>query len=178
MRARTVLRTCYVFDFDDTIVQTDAKVHIIKNGKRIKSLDSAEHKENSLNPGETEDFSDLFDPRILMAGRKYKMWPELERISNYKKMGSKDELYILTARSPKSHYPIFNFLKREKIDIKLDNIITVGNDSGLDISTPVAKKEVLQDISNDYDVVYFYDDCEKNIQQANTVPGIRTKLID
>lgn len=178
MRARTVNRTAYCFDFDDTIVKTDAKIHIIKNGKRVKSLNSEQHKQYNLNPDESENFEDLFDPRILMAGRKYKMWPELERVSNLKNMGNSYELFIVTARSPKSKFPIYNYLKRENINIPLDNIITVGNDDGIHINTPIEKRNVLQSISNDFDMVYFFDDCEKNIYQANKVPGIRTKLID
>lgn len=178
MRAKTIQKVCYVFDFDDTIVQTDAKIHITKDGRRIKSLDSVDHAKYKIKKGELEDFSDLFDPRILMAGRKYKMWPELERISNRIKMGDDIGLYILSARSPKSQFPIYNFLKREKIVIDLDHIITVGNDNGLAIDTSVLKKEVLLAINEDYDELYFYDDSAKNIQQANKVPGIRTRLID
>ncbi len=36
MRARTVDQNkAYVFDFDDTLVKTSAKVHIYKDGRRI-----------------------------------------------------------------------------------------------------------------------------------------------
>jgi len=178
MRAKTVNTQAYCFDFDETIVQTDAKIHIVKNGKRIKSLDSNEHKLHKLKKGESEDYSDLADPRILMKGRKYKMWPELERISNLKKMGDDIGLYIITARSEKSKFPIFNFLKREKILIDLNHVITVGNDDGIHINTAVLKKDVLEDIKKDYDEIFFFDDYEENIKQANKISGIKTRLIE
>lgn len=178
MRAKTISKQCYVFDFDDTIIQSDAKIHIIKNGKRINSLNAEQHKTYKLKKGEIQDFSDLYDPRILMQAKKYKMWPELERISNLIKMGDNIGLYILTARSSKSQLPIFNFLKREKICIDLEHVITVGNDDGNYINTSILKKDVLQAIKYDYDLLYFFDDCKKNIKQANLISGIRTRLID
>ena len=68
MRAKTVpLSKAYCFDFDETLVKTDAKVHIIKNGKKIKSLTPDEFNNYVFQEGETMDVSDFEDPRYILA---------------------------------------------------------------------------------------------------------------
>jgi hypothetical protein len=71
-----------VFDFDDTLVKTDAKIHIYINNKKIKSLTPAEYNFYKPKPNETLDFSDFSDARIIMAGKKYKMW-SIENFDKY-----------------------------------------------------------------------------------------------
>jgi hypothetical protein len=180
MRAKEVpAKKSYAFDFDDTLVKTDAKVHIIKNGKRIKSLTPEEYNFYKPSKGETTDMSDFADPRIIYNAIKYKMWPALQNINMAKKSGRSDsDIFILTARSPAAQIPIHNFLKREGIDIPLEHIICIGNDSGEYYDIAVRKKEVLHDFANKYDIVHFFDDSEKNIELANKIPGIKSRLID
>lgn len=180
MRARTVnKKVAYVFDFDDTLVKTDAKIHVYVNNKKIKSLTPAEYNFYEQKPNETLDFRDFSDPRIIMSGKKYKMWPVIENISNARKMGkSTSDIFILTGRSPKSQLAIYNFLKRNKIDIELNNVITVGNDDGINISIAEEKRKVLELMSNDYDEINFFDDSTDNINITNNIPGVRTRLIE
>jgi len=180
MRARTVGQTkAQVFDFDDTLVKTDAKVHIIKDGKRFKSLTPEEYNFYTPSEGESTDMSDFVDPRIIMNAKKYKMWPALKNIDMAKKQGrSNSDIFILTARSPKAQLPIHNFLTREGIDIPLDNVICIGNDGGEYYDIAARKKEILHDFADEYDIVHFYDDSKKNIELANKIPGIKSRLID
>ena len=113
MRAIPVPTKAVVFDFDDTLVKTDAKVYIYKDGRRIKSITPEEFNTYILKPGETQDLSDFTDPRIIMNARPYKMWPALKNIVTARKMGrSSSDIFILTARSPEAQIPIHNFLER------------------------------------------------------------------
>jgi len=180
MRARTVdLNKAYVFDFDDTLVKTDAKVHIYKDGKKIKSLTPEEYNFYTPAKGESTNMDDFIDPRIIMNARKYKMWPALKNIDMAKKSGrSNSDIYILTARSPKAQLPIHAFLTREGIEISLENVITLGRDDGSYYDIAGAKKKVLGDMADEYDQVLFYDDSHKNIELANKIPGIKSRLID
>ena len=179
MRARRVPIKAYVFDFDDTLVKTDAKVHIYKDGRRIKSLTPSEYNEYELQPGETQNMDDFVDPRFIMNARKFKMWPALQNISNAKKMGrSNSDIYILTARSPKAAQPIHNFLTREGIDIPIENIITIGYDDGRAHDIAAAKEDALKELKDRYLNVLFYDDSPENIELASRVGGIKTRLID
>jgi len=179
MRARSVLRKAYIFDFDDTLVKTDAKVHVIRDGKRIKSLTPTEFNHYVSQPGETLDLEDFVDPRIIMNAKKYKMWPALQNIDSARKMGrSLSEVYILTARSQRAQQAIHNFLTRNGIDIPLENIITIGTDSDEPFDIAEEKGRILQDLKDRYADVFFYDDSPDNIQLATKIGGIKTRLID
>jgi len=179
MRAKFVPAKAYIFDFDDTLVKTDAKVHIVMNGKRVKSITPTEFNNYSLEPGESYDVSDFGDPRIILNAKKFKMWPALENISNARKMGrSNSDIYILTARSQKAQAPIHTFLERNGIDIPLDQVITVGLDSAEEQDIAGDKEKVLRELKKKYADITFFDDSEENIDLASKVGGIKTRLVD
>jgi len=180
MRARTVKKKAYVFDFDDTLVKTTAKIHVNVNGKRVKSLTPEEY--NTYRPTKEEkfDMSDFTDPRVILDATPYKMWPLLKRISMGNKLGNNDiDIYILTARSGASQQPIHTLLKRNDIDIPLKRVFTVGRDDGERVDTPGEKQKVLEALVSIYgDEVYFFDDSEDNVNLAGKIAGIKTKLVD
>jgi FMN phosphatase YigB (HAD superfamily) len=180
MRAKSVPYRAYVFDFDETLVKTDAKIHIYSDGRRIRSISPEEYNRYDSKPGETVDLSDFDDPRFILNAKPYKMWPALKNIDTAKKMGrSASDIYILTARSPKAQLPIHNFLRNSGIDMPIENIMTVGSsdaDSQNDIASEKAR--VLKDLRNQYAEVFFYDDSPDNIRLAAKVGGIKTRLID
>ena len=179
MRAKRVPVKAYVFDFDDTLVKTDAKVHVMKGGKRIKSLTPEEFNTYHQKSGESYDMSDFVDPRIINNARKYKMWPALENINNAKKQArSNSDIFILTARSPKAQLPIHNFLTREGIDIPLENVITIGFEDGREHDIAAAKEDALKELKDRYLDIMFYDDSEDNVKLAAKLGGIKTRLID
>lgn len=180
MRAKTVDKPiAYCFDFDDTLVKTDAKIYVYKNNKKIKTLSPEEFNLYEQDPEETLDLSDFIDPRLILTAKKYKMWPTLENIYNHKTIGRLlVDIYILSARSSKAQLSIHNFLSRNKINIPLDNIITIGSDTGKDNDIPGDKERILRVLANEYNEVYFFDDSEKNIELANRVPGVTTKLVE
>jgi len=178
MRPKRIKPFAYVFDFDETLVQTTAKTHVYKNGKLIKSLTPKEHNTYKLKKGEEYDTRDFRDPRIILAATPYKMWDTFKSLYNKNKISGEDSVfYILTARSSASQYPIHSFLKKNDIFIPLDHIITIGNDEGIEIDTAKDKGEVLKVLVTMYEV-YFFDDSEDNIKLAGKISGIRTKLVD
>ena len=180
MRARTVGKKCYVFDFDDTLVKTDAKVHVVRDGKRVKSLTPEEYNYYKPKPGDTFDMSDFSDVRYIMSAKKYKLWPALENISNARKMGRSDsDIYILTARAERAQIPIHNFLERNGIDIPLDHVFALGTDESETKDDIASKKRtVLKALTSVCSEVYFFDDSEDNIELAKSVPGVKTRLVD
>jgi hypothetical protein len=70
----------YVFDFDDTLAKTSAKIHVFKNGDRIKSLDPQIFNTYNLKDGEVFDFSDFDDNRIIRNARRFKIWKVLKNV--------------------------------------------------------------------------------------------------
>lgn len=179
MRAKRVPYKAYLFDFDDTLVKTDAKVHVYKDGKRIKSLTPTEFNHYVSQPGETLDLEDFVDPRIIMSAKKYKMWPALKNIDAARKMGrSSSDIFILTARSPRAQQAIHNYLTNNGIDIPLENVITIGTDSDETYDIAKEKGKILQGLKDQYTDIFFYDDSPDNIQLATKIGGIKTRLID
>jgi len=178
MRAKTVLRKAYIFDFDDTLVKTDAKVHVYKAGKFLKSLTPEEFNYYQKAPDEDIDVSEFKDPRIIMRAKPFKMWPALQNMDTAIKQGrSTSEIFILTARSPIAKTPIYNFFQRNGINIPEDHIITIGDDIG-EISIPEEKRKVLTMLASQYDDLTFFDDNPENIKLAQEIGKIRTRLID
>lgn len=178
MRAKTVLRKAYIFDFDDTLVKTEAKVYVYKNGKFIKSLTPEQFNTYIKSPDEEIDISEFKDPRLIMSARKYKMWPALQNINNAILQGrSSSQIFILTARSPIARNPIHKFLKSNNIFIPEENIITIGDDAG-EINIAEEKKRILIDLKSQFDNIIFFDDNPENIRLAQEISGISTRLIE
>jgi FMN phosphatase YigB (HAD superfamily) len=180
MRAKTVkIPRAYIFDFDDTLVKTDARIHIYINDKKIKSITPEEYNTYHKKPEEELDLSDFIDPRFILNATKYKLWPALENIVQAKKMGRSDsDIYILTARPKKAQIPIYTFLHRNKIDIPIDNIITIGDDAVDKVDIAASKEKILRTLMNQYTKLFFFDDSAKNIKIASKIPGIKTRLVD
>ena len=56
-----VLGTLTIFDIDETLLVTTAKVHVVKNGERLKSLSNQEFNNHKLEPDHEFDFRDFSD---------------------------------------------------------------------------------------------------------------------
>jgi FMN phosphatase YigB (HAD superfamily) len=178
MRARPVLRKAYIFDFDDTLVKTDAKVRVYKNGKFLRTLTPEEFNKYTKAPDEELDLTEFKDPRFILKARPLKMWVALQNMDSAIKQGrSTSEIFILTARSAIAQMPIYTFFQRNGINIPEDHIITIGDDKG-EISIPEEKRKILQRLANEYDDITFFDDNPENIKLAQEIGKIRTRLID
>lgn len=174
----------YVFDFDDTLAKTPAKIHIIKNNSKIKSLSPAIYNTYKLKDGESFDFSDFEDPNIIRMAKKFKIWKVLKNVENALNTGRTDsKMYILTARSSNARDSIHEFLISNGIrSVKKSDIFTVGDtpDEENPDPRPIAdrKKEILFKLRKKHEGdVVFFDDDQKNIDVALEVPGIKTRLV-
>jgi uncharacterized HAD superfamily protein len=177
MRAKFVDPIAYCFDFDDTLVRTECKIHIYRNGKFIKSLTSEEFAFYKLKDDETADNKDFKDPRFIINARKYKMWPTLQSVDMAIKQGTTNaEIFILTARNEVCRLPIHNFLSKNKIYVPIDHIITLGRDINVNIAEE--KKKVLLDLKTRYSQITFFDDNPETIKLISGIKGIHTRLVD
>lgn len=178
MRAKTVLRKAYVFDLDDCLIKTDARIHVYKNGKYLRSLTPEEFNSYQKPEDEEIDISEFKDPRIIMKARLLKTWGYLKNIDSAIKQGrSTSDIFILTARSSIAQTSIHNLFKKNGINIPEDHIITIGDDKG-EINIPQEKKKVLQGLVKLYDDITFFDDNPENIKLAQEIGKIRTRLVD
>jgi hypothetical protein len=150
-----------VWDFDDTLATTKSNVlYTLPDGTKGKinatefALRSAELEEQ----GAKFDFSEFSK---VMQGAKGPMFDKA--IARNKKFGN-DNVYILTARPADSKYAIHEFLKGIGLNIKLENIVGLGD------GTAIAKaKWIISKVAEGYNDFYFADDAYKNVKAVQEV---------
>jgi len=178
MVSKTIYKKCYVFDFDECLVKTTARIHVYRYGAPFKSLTSKEYNYYHKHPKDTLNFSEFNDGERILNAKKYKVWPILKNISDaIKQERSSSVIYILTARNKNVKSYIYEYLKTNGILIDIDNIITIGDDKG-DISIAEEKRKILIELSKKYNEIDFFDDDPHNIKLAASIPGIKTRLIE
>jgi hypothetical protein len=154
-----------VFDFDDTLVQTNSSIYIKhKDGKESK-LTPGEYAIYEPKEGDKFDFSDF---------EKVKQPQEIKGVTrllkNIVRVGG-SEVVILTARA--AYKPIKKYLS----DIGLDNLFVVA----LADSDPQKKADWIEDkIKGGVKDVFFIDDSHKNITAVKALskkyPNISLKV--
>jgi hypothetical protein len=152
-----------LFDVDDTLIKSDVKVHVIKNGEVIKKLSSTEYNSYKLQPGESLDYSEFEDEDILNNRSVFlKYWDTLQR--EYK---DGTHIGILTARSNKDMF--YRFFKSNGITIKNELVFAI-NDPKLNLKGSTIedrKAEVIKRLAKwGYRTMVFFDDNEANLKTA------------
>lgn len=161
--------TLHVFDIDDTLFKTSAKVVVKKGDKIIRSLSSSEYNKDKLKDGEVYDFDEF------RSAKKFKdesepmqdMLDTLNRVHNKIKMnltpGSK--IIMNTARGDFDERETFlGKFRDHKVDIDDIHVHRAGNVKG-DQPTAAKKLVFIRGYlkSGKYNSVMMYDDSEKNL---------------
>jgi len=160
------MNTLHIFDFDDTLVKSDAKVKI-KTGSTTNFLSSEEYASYKEKPGDILDFSD-FDaypknPEIIE--------PVFAELKAAIALDGPDSVVILTARSNPS--PVRLFL--EANNIAPIHIEAVGS------SDPMRKADyILSRVMSSPEIneVRVFEDNVRNIrtiQKTVTSTGVKLK---
>ena len=147
-------KKAFVFDFDDTLASTTCRV-IIRDSAEVacKSITPAEFNSYKLQSGESFDFSEFRDEIFIHAANPTWLMGLAKEVA-----AEGHAVYILTARHEVVADSIFAWLMSHGIVAK--DICCVGNSSG---PISVNKREVLLGIVESYDMCYFYDDCQENV---------------
>lgn len=154
-----------VFDFDDTLVQTDSHIYITHgDGKKSK-----------LNPGEYAIYEPKDDDKFDFSDfEKVKQPQEIKGVTrllkNITRVGG-SEIVILTARA--AYKPVKEYLS----DIGLDDIYVVA----LADANPQKKADWIEDkIKSGVNDVFFIDDSHKNVSAVKALskkyPNISLKV--
>jgi len=157
----------FVFDFDDTLATTEARVLVTKYGAFSQALTPSEFNEYKLADGEEFQFSEFRNPEFIIDGKPLGL---IELAKDIHAEGH--SLYILTARNEIASSAIAGFLARFNITAKM--IHCVGKESATNIAK--AKQAVLMTIIDNHDITYFYDDDEANIELASSL-DCRAELV-
>lgn len=158
------MKKAFCFDFDDTLATTECKVRVVRNGSKLpfKRLTPAEYNEYEIEDLEYEyDFSEFRSEKFIRNANPTFLMALAQEV--YKEGHS---VYVLTARSDSVVVAITDFLLGH--DVKPMKVFGVGSDEvKLDIAAE--KKKVLETLCQAFDLVYFYDDCDKNCDLAREV---------
>ena len=143
-------RKLTIFDFDDTLILSNANIKITHRDGSIEILSSHEYAKYVPKPGDDFDFSE-FDEYPKQATLIDETFQSLRSA-----MSSSGDVVILTARS--NTQPVEAFLKDQGVS-GID-IVGVGSSDPMDKA-----RYVLDRVKEDtYDLVHVYEDNGKNIR--------------
>jgi len=154
-----------IFDIDDTMFKTKARVQVKKDGKVIKVLPPKQFNTYTLGKGETYDFgqfksADLFNKTALPIGRMIQKFKAI--LKNAVKKGS--DVVIVTARADMDDKELFlNTFRSHGIDIDKAHIHRAGNLGG---SSASAKEQIFKKFldTGDYKRIRLFDDDVSNLK--------------
>jgi hypothetical protein len=168
-----------VFDIDETLFHTAAKIHVIKDGKLVDSLDNQQFNNYQLKPGESFDFKQFRDAQLFYDTSKpvKKMWQRAQDTLSQigKRPGSR--VIIVTARSDLDDKETFlDTFRKHGLDIDKMHVHRAGN---LPIPAAAAKKAIIGKYleSGKFTEVRLFDDAESNLRSflelQNDYPNIK-----
>lgn len=160
-----------IFDLDDTLFETEAKVIVISTDGTRREITPAEYAVYEPQPSDTFDFSQfqtLINPTLIrsIGKRFYKITHST---------GPDRKTVILTARGSEAAPHIKDIIRRYfRVDIE---VVTLGT------GDPMAKANWIKNkIENEgYNDIFFVDDSSKNILATYRTIGnlpIKYKLVD
>lgn len=156
-----------IFDIDDTLFMTDTYVHVIKGGKRIKSLTPAEFNVYKVRNGESLDFSDFRSADVFAKTAKpiatvFKTAKSI--ISRFSAFANK-KIVIVTARGDLDDKHVFlDTFKKYGFDIDKVHVHRAGNVGGA--NSAENKKVVIRGLikGGNYEMVRLFDDAKSNLE--------------
>jgi FMN phosphatase YigB (HAD superfamily) len=166
----------YVFDVDDTLFTTEAKVIVHKPEGEVLELTPAEFNTYQKQPGDDMDFSQFQDPELFMKTAKPTKYIKVaQNVSKAAQSGtSNSKLYILTARDSSIEKALTQ--KLAALGIIHDGFFSAGDTGAPTIAE--GKKQILEKIRSMHrGKVTFFDDDEKNIALAKQIPGIHVRQV-
>ena len=153
---KTVTYGASVFDFDETVGFCNNVVYATKNGKTVKITSDEWPKvgEEMINNNWKMDFNDFNKVTNGTPG------PLIDKLKNQINKYGNSNIFILTARHHDSEEAIHKWLLSQDIELKLKNIVGLGN------STGKAKAKWIQNNLITYGVndIYFVDDAFSNVK--------------
>jgi len=158
-----------IFDFDDTLVKTDATIKVIDSDGKATSMTPAEFAVHELDDANQYDFSEFEQANLINPREIKKVTKVLRNVLN---ASGDREVAILTARTPAAQQSIEEYLEDIGIDPEKINIVLVGT------SDPAAKANWIENkIVDGATDILFLDDSGKNVRAVldlkNKYPDVK-----
>jgi len=161
----------HVFDIDDTLFHTNAKVKVVDHhGKVVDRLSNSQFNDHQLQPGHSYDFSEFRSADKFRDESKPipKMLNKLKAIHTNikKKSGSKSRVIMNTARADFDDKDKFlDTFRKQNVDIDDIHVHRAGNLEGDEIPAVKKVKIIRKHLeSGNYREAHMYDDSTTNLQ--------------
>jgi phosphoserine phosphatase len=168
------MNKAFVFDFDDTLATTDCQVLVRRpnyrgtRGLPSRRLTPAEFNTDVLAEGEVYDFSEFRSAEFIHNANPTKLMELAKEVHD-----EGHSVYVLTARADNVADAIMTWLLG--FGVQAVKVYGVGSDDSK-VNIAEEKQKVLSTLNQLFDVVYFYDDDQHNVDLADKV-GVKTYLI-
>jgi FMN phosphatase YigB (HAD superfamily) len=150
-----------VFDIDDTLVHTQTKVHVVKDGTVVKSLNSHDFTHYKLQPGESFDFEDFRNAKDFFEKSK----PIIPMMNQLKRdISTGNKVVMVTARADFDDKELFlDTFRKYGVDIDKVHVYRAGNSK--QGTTEERKKQIIDSLLNkdNYTKAIMYDDAKPNL---------------
>ena len=150
-----------IFDIDDTLVHTQTKVHVIRDGQVIKSLNSHDFTHYKLQPGEEFDFGDFRNAREFFEKSK----PIIPMMNQLKRdINTGNTVVMVTARADFDDKELFlDTFRKYGVDMNKVHVYRAGNIKGG--TTEQRKKLIIKTLldKDNYSKAIMYDDAKPNL---------------
>jgi len=150
-----------IFDIDDTLVHTQTKVHVVKDGETIKSLNSHDFTHYKLQPGESFDFGDFRNAREFFE----KSRPIIPMMNQLKRdIATGNKVVMVTARADFDDKELFlDTFRKYGVDIDKVHVYRAGNSK--QGTTEERKKAIIKNLldKDNFSKAIMYDDAKPNL---------------
>ena len=152
-----------IFDIDDTLVHTQTKVRVLKDGKVVKELNSHDFTHYKLQPGEEFDFENFRNAHDFFHNSK----PIIPMMNQLKQdIATGNKVVMVTARADFDDRKLFlDTFRKYGVDMGKVHVYRAGNMTQK-VQTEEKKKIIIRDLLNKgrYTKAIMYDDAEPNLQ--------------
>jgi hypothetical protein len=157
-----------IFDIDDTLFHTTAKIKVVKDGNVVKTLDNQQFNNYELQPGEEFDFGEFRNAEKFNKESE-PMKPMIAKLNAILQNAGDSKVIMLTAREDFDDKDLFlDTFRQHGINIDLIHVHRAGNIRSNAI--PAEKKAVFVRRYLDtgkYGRVRMYDDSMTNLKVFN-----------
>ena len=156
-----------IFDIDDTLLHTTAKINVVRDGQVIRSLTNQEFNNYQLQPGEEFDFGE-FRNAEKFAQESKPIKPMINKLKTILAHAdqTQSKVIMLTARADfDDKHTVLKTFHDYGIDMSRIHLYRAGNIPG--DNPPALKKAVYVRkflSSGEYDRVSLYDDSTSNLK--------------
>lgn len=162
--------TLHSFDADETLFNTNAKIHVKHKGKIVQSLSNSEYNNHKLKHGHSYDYSEFKDSKKFADESKpvHKMLNKVKAIHKNIKDSPHHKIIINTARTDMDDKDTYiNKFKKHGLPMHDIHVNRAGNDTSKDSVAAKKAKVISQHVEKHaYKKVHVYDDSKENLKHA------------